>query len=156
MEKERVNLYVTKSQLGLILESTHSSRSVWQRTLESHFNGDSEADDIEECATECDAEWMCDAYEELKELLQGRQQEVGVNEIEVVASDYVGRANLTLEIVKLTREGDERIVSVYNCRGLDYYFFPSLCEMVQFFDEGKEPENIFSSDRELDMFLRFF
>ena len=63
--------------------------------------------------------------------------------------------NLTLEIIKLTRGGSERVVCVYNWRGLDYYFFPNLCEMVEFFDEGKEPEHVFASEREMGGFLRF-
>jgi hypothetical protein len=117
---------------------------------------DGEVHGIEECATVCDAEWMCDAYEALKELLQGRQQEVGVNRIETIVTDYVARANQTLEVIKLTKGTNEKLVYVYNFRGLNYYFFPSLWEMVQFFDEGKEPEHMLSSDRELDMFLRFF
>lgn len=119
------------------------------------MKGDDDAVDVEECTTECEAEFMLERYDKLCEELRERVEEIGVNEIEVVASDYVGRANLTLEIIKLTRRGSERIVYVYNCRGLDYYFFPNLWEMIQFFDEGKEPELVFASDRELDGFLRF-
>ena len=155
MEEERVNLYVTKCQLDLILESTLRCSYSWKRTHDAIMNDDDDATDVEECTTACEAEFMQGGYEKLCEELRERAKEVGVNEIEVVASDYVGRANLTLEIIKLTREGNERIVCVYNCRGLDYYFFPSLWEMVQFFDEGKEPEHIFASDREVDAFLRY-
>ena len=110
----------------------------WKRSHDAILKGDDDASDVEECTTECEAEFMRDGYEKLCEELRARAKEVGVNEIEVVASDYVGRANLTLEIIKLTRGGNERVVCVYNCRGLDYYFFPNLWEMVQFFDEGKE------------------
>ena len=155
MEEERINLYVTKSQLDLILESTLCSSYSWKRTHDAFMKGDDDASDVEECTTECEAEFMQAGYEKLCEELRERVEEIGVNEIEVVASDYVGRANLTLEIIKLTRGGSERIVCVYNCRGLDYYFFPNLWEMIQFFDEGKEPEHVFASDRELDGFLRF-
>ena len=155
MEKERVNLYVTKCQLDLILESVLRCRYSWKRTYEAMMKGDDNAPDVEECTTGCEAEFMQEEYEKLSEELRARVKEVGVNEIDVVASDYVGRANLTLEIIKLSKEGNERIVCVYNCRGLDYYFFPDLWEMIQFFDEGKEPEYVFSSDRELDLFLRY-
>ena len=75
---------------------------------------------------------------------------------EVIAGDHVGRANQILKIIKLTRGAHEQVVYVYNFSGLNYYFFPNLLDMVQFFDEGKEPEHVFSSDRELDMFLKFF
>jgi hypothetical protein len=160
MEEERVNLYVTKCQLDLILESALRCSYSWKRTHDAIMKGDDDVSDVEECTTECEAEceaeYMRDAYDELKELLQVRQQEIGVNRIETVATDYVARANQTLEVIKLTKGTSEKLVYVYNFRGLDYYFFPNLCEMVQFFDEGKEPEHIFSSDRELDMFLRFF
>ena len=156
MEEKRVNLYVTKCQLDLLLESVLRSSYSWKLTHDAIMKGDDDASDVEECQTACEAEFMQGGYEKLYQELQAKAQEVGVNEIEVVASDYVGRANLTLEIIKLTRGGKERIVCVYNCRGLDYYFFPNLWEMVQFFDEGKRPEHMFSSDREMDGFLRFF
>lgn len=156
MEEERVNLYVTKCQLDLLMESVLSSSLYWKRTYEAKMKGDDNASDVEECTTECDAEFMQEAYEQLCGELRVRTQEVGVNEIEAVASDYVGRANLTLEVIKLTREGNERVVCVYNMRGVDYLFFSNLWEMVQFFEDGKEPERLFSSDRELDLFLKFF
>lgn len=155
MEKERVNLYVTKCQLDLLLESALQTSSYWERTHEAMMEGDDNAPDVEECTTECEAEFMQESYEQLCDELKKRAKEVGVNEIELVASDYVGRANLTLEIIKLTREGNERVVCVYNMRGVDYLFFSSLWEMVQYFEEGKEPERLFSSDRELDAFLRY-
>ena len=126
MEKEKVNIYVTKIQLDLILESVIGSSYCWKRTYDAFMKGADEADDVEECTTACEADFMQDGYEKLGQELRAKAKEVGVNEIEVVASDYVGRANLTLEIIKLTKEKSERIVCVYNCRGLDYYFFPNL------------------------------
>jgi hypothetical protein len=105
MEEKRVNLYVTKCQLDLLLESVLRSSYSWKLTHDAIMKGDDDASDVEECTTECEAEFMQGGYEKLYQELQAKAQEVGVNEIEVVASDYVGRANLTLEIIKLTREG---------------------------------------------------
>ena len=67
MEEERVNLYVTKCQLDLILESTLCSSYSWKRTHDAFMKGDDDASDVEECTTECEADFMQEGYEKLCE-----------------------------------------------------------------------------------------
>lgn len=154
MEKERVNLYVTKEHLELICNSVDERRSLWKRTLDYHMGNEDVVGEIEECSHENEAEYVLGLYEELHILLETKIKEIGANVIEPLADDYLALPNESVEIIKLTRGKWQHVVFIYNHRGLDYYFFESIWEMIQYFDIGKEPQHIFGSDTQLDTFLR--
>ena len=52
----------------------------WKRTHDAFMKGDDDASDVEECTTECEAEFMQEGYEKLCEELRERVEEIGVKE----------------------------------------------------------------------------
>lgn len=46
------------------------------------------------------------------------------------------------------------IVYVYNCDGIYYYFFKSILELIQYFDEEFECEIVFEDEGKLGEYLR--
>lgn len=154
MEKERINLFVTKEQAEMIGNSVEGRKDLWKKTLDYHSGNENVVGDIEECSHEAEAEYVFSRYDELNKYLGSKMIEVGANEIDYLTVGQLELSNQTIEVIKLTRNQWGWVVYVFNDRGDSYYFFDSMWEMIQYFDVGKEPDHIFGSEVELDAFLR--
>lgn len=67
--------------------------------------------------------------------------------------DYI-RPSRTIETILLDDGMKKAIVYVYNRDGLYFYFFKSILELIQYFDEKYECEIVFENEEELGEFLR--
>jgi len=75
-----------------------------------------------------------------------------MNKIIPLSTEYL-RPSRTIEILNLTDFGLKKQVYIYNHEGTHFRFFDSLIDLIQFFEVGKEPQNSFLSENELDDFL---
>ena len=156
MEKERVNLFVTKEQLELIFDGIKDRRLLWERTLE-HFEGSKSAGrDIEECSDEEEAGYMKCVHDRLYDDLKQKVDEVGVNTLESLSLETLTTTLGKAEVMRVFRGDWERVVYVYTARESNYLLFISMSEMASFFDIGREPEHQFTSEAELHAFLRYW
>ena len=75
-----------------------------------------------------------------------------MNKIIPISAEHL-RPSRTIETIQLVGEKLESVVYVYNFEGFHFRFFDSLIDLIQFFEVGKEPQNSFLSENELDDFL---
>ena len=156
MDKERINLVITKEQLEAIYNSVEERRAVWRRTLEYHKGSEAVGGEIEECSNELEAEYIVGVYDQLFNDLEQKVGELGVNILESLALEELEQFSGSIEILRVFRGDWERIVYAYCCNESDYLFFDSTCEMIRFFDAGKKPGHQFTSEAELHTFLRYW
>jgi hypothetical protein len=66
------------------------------------------------------------------------------------------RPSRSIEAICLKCINLEKQVFVYNYEGIQFRFFESMIDLIQFFEFGKEPENSFTNEVALDKFLKSF
>ena len=76
-----------------------------------------------------------------------------MNKIIPISTEYL-KPSRTIEILNLVDLELSKQVYIYNHEGTHFRFFDSLIDLIQLFEVGKEPENSFSSENELDEFLK--
>ncbi len=86
-----------------------------------------------------------------KEYLKGKNNRMD-NNINVIEIEYI-RASRTIETIVVRNNQQDKLLYIYNYEGNSFRCFGSLLSLVQFFEEGKEPEVYFESETELDEFL---
>ena len=79
MEKEQVNLSISREDLELIFYSVEARRALGRRTLDYHQGGENVMEEIEECKDVAEAEYVVSVYDALYLKLQARMASVGVN-----------------------------------------------------------------------------
>lgn len=78
-----------------------------------------------------------------------------MNKIIPISTEYI-RPSRTIELINLVNSRSSRLVYVYNHEGTHFRFFDALISILEFFNSGTEPEHTFTSEEELDAFLRDF
>ena len=69
-----------------------------------------------------------------------------------ITSEYI-RSSRSIDILHLVENNLIQPVYIYNYEGLHYHYFDSLIRLIQFFEEGLEPNRSFYSEQDLDDFL---
>jgi hypothetical protein len=75
-----------------------------------------------------------------------------MNKIIPLSTEYLSPSR-TIEILTLVTPKESKLVFVFNFEGTHFRFFDSVLKLIDFFEKGKEPENSFTSEQELDKFL---
>lgn len=75
-----------------------------------------------------------------------------MNAITLVETYYL-RSNRTIESILLKNRHDQKMVYVYNYEGVHFRLFLSLIQIIDFFNNGKEPEYDFEKEHNLDKAL---
>lgn len=75
-----------------------------------------------------------------------------MNKIETIDTEYI-RPNRTIETVLLKRNQSNKLVWVYNYKGIHYRVFENLIDVLHFFNNSFEPKYSFENEIELDNFL---
>lgn len=78
-----------------------------------------------------------------------------MNKILPLTTEYITPSR-SIEILTLINQKERKIVYNYNFEGNHYRFFDSLLKFIEFFEKGIEPEFSFTSEAELDKFLKRF
>ena len=78
-----------------------------------------------------------------------------MNKIIPLSTEYITPSR-TIEVIELVNSRSSRLVYVYNFEGTHFRFFDTLVRILYFFDSGQESEFSFTSEEELDNFLRNF
>lgn len=78
-----------------------------------------------------------------------------MNKIIPLSTEYLSPSR-TIELINIVNSRSSRLVYVYNHEGTHFRFFDALISILQFFKSGREPEHTFTSEVELDAFLRDF
>ncbi|WP_026968036.1 hypothetical protein [Algoriphagus terrigena] len=78
-----------------------------------------------------------------------------MNQIILLSTEYITPSR-TIELINLVNSRSSRLVYVYNFEGIHLRFFDSLISILQFFESGNEPEYSFTTEEDLDAFLKDF
>lgn len=78
-----------------------------------------------------------------------------MNKIIPISTEYLSPSR-TIELINIVNSRSSRMVYVYNHEGTHFRFFDALISILQFFELGMEPEHSFTSEDDLDAFLRDF
>ncbi len=76
-----------------------------------------------------------------------------MNEIQPINTDYL-RSSRTIETILVSNEDTSNVFFVYNYEGYSFRLFENHSDLVFFFINGTENQFHFSSEIELDDFLR--
>jgi len=76
-----------------------------------------------------------------------------MNTYKAIDVSYI-RPSRTIETILLDDGIQKAIVYVYNRDGVYYYYFKSILELIQYFDNAFECEIVFEGEEELGEFLR--
>lgn len=75
-----------------------------------------------------------------------------MNTITLLDTDYL-QSNRTIESILLSDKKGEKLVFVYNYRGVHFRLFLSLSQLINFFNEDGAPSFEFENENKLDRAL---
>jgi hypothetical protein len=78
-----------------------------------------------------------------------------MNQIILLSTEHITPSR-TIELINLVNSRSSRLVYVYNFEGIHFRFFDSLVAVLQFFESGNEPDHSFTTEEDLDAFLKNF
>jgi hypothetical protein len=78
-----------------------------------------------------------------------------MNQIILLSTEHITPSR-NIELINLVNSRSSRLVYVYNFEGIHFRFFDSLVAVLQFFESGNEPDHSFTTEEDLDAFLKNF